>query len=80
MAIDEASLRPVIGTLAHNRSFTAAEITQYTRFDRRFDGEQVVRWLSRRGYIERVDWGQWTPTAAGWTWIDGTTCAGAEAR
>lgn len=63
--------KPVIGTLAHNRQFSAAEITDYTRYDRAFDGPKVVRALLKAGYLTRVERGQYYPTPAGWDWIEG---------
>jgi hypothetical protein len=66
-----ANWRPVVATLAHNRAFTASEITEYTRFDqRRLDGKAVIREMRRLGYLQRVARGQYYPTSAGWRWID----------
>lgn len=62
------TLRPIIGTLAHNRTFTAREITEYTRY---VDGTAVIRLLLRHGYIERTETrGHYYPTSAGRQWID----------
>lgn len=65
-------LRAVIGTLAHNRSFTAHEITEYTRFDvLPYHGKHVVRRLLKRGLIARGFTSKWYyPTNAGWLWIE----------
>lgn len=63
-------LKPVIGTLAHNRHFSAKEITEYTRFDRRIDGASAVRWLIKQGYIAKTERGYYFPTVSGWKWIE----------
>jgi hypothetical protein len=62
-------LRPKIGTLAHNRSFTAREISEYTRFN----GSTIILLLVRRGLIARTEHkGSYYPTPTGWDWIEGT--------
>jgi hypothetical protein len=63
-------LRHVIGTLAHNRHFSAREITEYTRFDLRFNGPTAIKWLCAHGYITRVARGFYYPTSSGWSWIE----------
>jgi hypothetical protein len=61
------AIRASIGTLAHNRSFTAKEVTEYTRHS----GNAIVNLLLRRGYIQRTEHkGHYYPTTAGWTWIE----------
>ena len=64
------SWRPVIGTLAHNRAFTAREITEYTMYDRRLDGPAIVRKLLTLGMLEKVGAHTYAPTRGGWDWIE----------
>ena len=66
-SIDD-ELRPVIGTLAHNRAFTAMEVAEYTRFF--FDGRTVVSKLLDLGLIAEVGWRLYAPTRRGWEWIE----------
>lgn len=72
-AVDEA-LRAVIGTLAHNRSFTSREISEYTRADphrQAYDGHKVIGELLKAGLIAKASRGHYGPTSLGWTWIEG---------
>ncbi len=76
MALKEsAALRSAIGTLAHNRWFSARELSEHTRFDR-------PAIAARATYLVRrlvADWrlartakrGYYFPTAKGWAWIEG---------
>lgn len=66
-------LRSAIGTLAHNRQFTIAELGQYTRFDQPHiacRARALVKVLVRRGYLQAVSRGRYFPTKAGWAWIE----------
>lgn len=59
-----------IGTLAHNRSFTAAELRQYSGHN--WGGPSLITWLKKHGHIMRVGDGRGKlyPTKKGWKMID----------
>lgn len=57
-----------IGTLAHNRSFTAAELRQYSGHD--WGGPKLISWLRKHGHIKTVERGKLYPTAKGWKMIE----------
>lgn len=57
-----------IGTLAHNRSFTAAEMRQYSGSN--FGGPRLITWLRKHGHIKTVSRGKLYPTAKGWKMIE----------
>jgi len=57
-----------IGTLAHNRQFTAAELREYS--GRSYGGPQLISWLRKHGHIETVGRGKLYPTAKGWKMIE----------
>ena len=67
----------VIGTIAHNKAFTAREVTEYLGFDfgrgrvSPVNGADVTRWLKKHGHIRPGDRkGTWYPTAKGWRMIE----------
>lgn len=62
-------LRGALGTLAHNRRFTVAEVSRYIGCDARKDVAQ----LHRKGFVERVSPGRYFPTRRGWAWIERST-------
>lgn len=62
-----------IGTLAHNRSFTASEIWQYLRYEpagRGFNTSRFVRWLRKHGHVRTVEGRKLYPTPKGWKMIE----------
>lgn len=59
-----------IGTLAHNRSFSIRDLTEYTGVD----ASALVRRMTRAGQLSRVSRGQYFPTSAGWNLIE-VACA-----
>ena len=65
-------LRPVIGTLAHNRTFTARDLIDYTNFrpGMRGHGVGTLNALRLAGLLNRAG-REWWPTCAGWRWIEG---------
>jgi hypothetical protein len=69
-------LRPVVGTLSHNRQFEPREMWDYLQYRRGFEAvtqSSVMRLLTKKGYIERTGRGLYAPTTAGWVWINGRT-------
>lgn len=66
--------RHAIGTMAHNRTFTAREIEEYARGvmggEHRVSAGTVVKTLLSRGYLQRVGQKRYAPTARGWSWIE----------
>jgi hypothetical protein len=61
----------MIGTLAHNRSFTAKDYAEYLRFaDRGGRHPPPISTLVTRGVIKRVGRGQFYPTPQGWKVIE----------
>ena len=66
------ALRPVLGTLAHNRIFTYTDFEEYCWWahPRINVGPSTLQALVRHGYIER-NGKQYNPTHAGWQWIEG---------
>lgn len=68
---NETEIRRAIGTLSHNRRFTANEISEYTRFDTcPLNGAAVIRGLLRLRLINRAGPGEYYPTAKGWNWLE----------
>jgi len=72
----EYKWRHLIGTLAHNRSFTARELEEYARSHPgmraavRAGAGTTIKSLVDRGYLKRVGRTQFYPTARGWDWIE----------
>ena len=69
-------LKSAIGTLAHNRQFTIAELEQYTRFNRPHiasHAKLLVNKMVKMGYLKRESHGHYFPTTAGWAWIEGSS-------
>lgn len=60
-----------LGTLAHNRSFSARDVQEYVGVD----GQAAVKRLSRAKLVRRVGRGLYYPTPAGWNAIE-RACAG----
>jgi len=54
-----------VGTVAHNRPFTAKELAQYTGASSR-----LVRWLKSHGHVRSVEGRKLYPTAKGWNMIE----------
>ena len=70
-----ARLKPIIGTLAHNRTFRMREIDQYTRFDPQpLSGWQVVTEMRGLGLLSQVvsatGPNEYHPSREGWDWIE----------
>ena len=67
-------LRPIIGTISHNRSFTYSDLESYCywRSPPVKVGPSTIPSLIRRGLVKRseVDRGLFYPTPAGWDWIE----------
>lgn len=64
-----------LGTLAHNRSFTARELREYSYSHPGSKGirlHETMRWLQKHGHIRHAErgTGKWYPTAKGWKMID----------
>lgn len=65
-----------IGTLAHNRPFTATEIAQYVgpgglrHRQTHFDAAAFARWLKKHGHVRSVPGRKLYPTAKGWKMIE----------
>lgn len=73
MALKSEEVRAVIGTLAHNRSFTIADVREYTAYDRpeiSRNAGKLVRMLRRNGLLHRAGRGRYYPTSKGWAWIE----------
>jgi hypothetical protein len=66
------SLRPIVGTVAHNRAFTYADLEEhcYFRFPRVACSPGTLQGLVRRGLVERLEARKYTPTEKGWEWIN----------
>ncbi len=65
--------RAILGTLAHNRSFTKTELAEYVRFDsdpQRQRAAKALPLLRKLGVI-KLTWerGHYYPTPVGWNWI-----------
>jgi DNA-binding MarR family transcriptional regulator len=60
-----ASLLQALGTLAHNRPFSARDVTEYVGIN----GANAVRRLVRKGLVTRVP-GGYFPTPKGWEAIE----------
>jgi DNA-binding transcriptional ArsR family regulator len=67
--VRQDELVTALGTLAHNRGFSAAELAEYMRIDARAARRHVKR-LVEVGLVERRDDGLYFPTPDGWRWIE----------
>jgi thioredoxin reductase (NADPH) len=69
-------LKPVLGTLSHNRDFTIQDLREYTQHDRPHiasHAKSLVEKLVRMGYLKQTpSRGHYYPTTAGWAWIEGS--------
>ena len=64
----------IIGTLAHNRDFSAQDFREYASIahphDRVSNPDRALRSLIKRGVIERSGRGRYYPTSKGWSIIE----------
>ena len=70
-----------IGTVAHNRSFTARELREYVQIK---DRKSMMRWLKRHKLVGWTATGgpgpeRWHPTKKGWRMIE-KACASPKGR
>jgi Mn-dependent DtxR family transcriptional regulator len=56
-----------IGTLAHNKDFTARDISEYVGVD----GSAAVRKMKKHGLLKSVSRGRYYPTPKGWRTVEG---------
>lgn len=56
-----------IGTVAHNRPFTAKELREYSGS---MGDARMIKWLRKHGHIRSVGGGKLYPTAKGWKMIE----------
>jgi hypothetical protein len=67
--IDEAQLRHALGTIAHNRRFSARDLSSYLQISSA-EASNKIRQLVTVGFLERTGPGEYFPTRAGWAWIE----------
>lgn len=58
-----------VGTVAHNRPFTSAELQRYVSGGPR-SGAQLARWLKRHKLVELTSDRKLWPTVKGWNMIE----------